>query len=403
MKIPRRANAKPTDAWLTRVFAFAMAIALALLLSGNARAAEDASSLLAEDSSVVSAPRDEPLVLQPSAVKIPAIPANYTQKDLGWLQLSYPPAAQERVDGVIRDAESIKSDLASTLGQPVLDRVQVRIARNAEDMASLAPAEAPPPPYAAGVAYSSLHLVLISLSAPGPAGDGTDVEEVFRHEMAHVALEDATLGHHVPRWFNEGFAIHVSGENPFMRRKTLWDATLSKKVLPLAELDQGFPNDNYNVSIAYAESADFVRFLVRHSDERRFASVVDRVRTGSSFDRAMGDAYNSNLRKLEFEWREDLNQRFTLTPVLLGGSLLWVLLAGVMVMAYVKKRRRAKETLARWEREEHALDVAHARMLKEEQERAELAESAAAGDRSTLRAVSGLTKIQHDGDWHTLH
>jgi hypothetical protein len=379
------------------MWAFALAMLIGLTATHTAFAEDD-------DSSVVSAPRDEPLVLQPSAVKVPALPANYTQKDLGWLQLSYPPGTQERVDPVIRDAETIKADLEATLGQPVLSHVEVRIARTAQDMAALAPAEAPPPPYATGVAYSSLHLVLITLSAPGPASDGTDVEEVFRHEMAHVALEDATLGHHVPRWFNEGFAIHASGENPFMRWKTLQDATLSKKILALNEIDQGFPNDNYEVSIAYAESADFVRFLVRHSDEKRFVSLIDRVRSGASFDRAMGDAYSTNLRKLEFEWREDLNKRFTLTPVLLGGSLLWVALAGVMVMAYVKKRRRAKETLARWEREEHALDVAHARAMKEELEREQLAESAAAlGDRSALRAVSGLPKIHHEGDWYTLH
>lgn len=382
---------------LARIWALALALLVGLTTTHSAFADDD-------DSSVVSAPRDEPLVLQPSAVKIPPIPANYIQKDLGWLSLSYPASAQERVDPVIRDAETIKADLQATLGQPVLSHVEVRIARNAQDMATLAPAEAPPPAYAAGVAYSSLHLVLISLTPPGPAGDGTDVEEVFHHEMAHIALEDATLGHHVPRWFNEGFAIHASGENPFMRWKTLQDATLSKKILPLNEIDQGFPNDNYEVSIAYAESADFVRFLVRHSDEKRFASLIERVRGGASFDRAMGDAYATNLRKLEFEWREDLSKRFTLTPVLLGGSLVWVGLAAIMVMAYVKKRRRAKETLARWEREEHALDVAHARLMKEELEREQLAESAATlGDKSALRAVSGLPKINHDGDWHTLH
>lgn len=382
---------------LARIWAFALAMLVGLTTTHAAFADAD-------DSSVVSVPRDEPLVLQPSAVKVPAIPANYTQKDLGWLLLSYPASAQERVEPVIRDAETIKADLQATLGQAVLSHVDVRIARNAQDMATLAPAEAPPPAYAAGVAYSSLHLVLISLTPPGPAGDGTDVEEVFRHEMAHVALEDATLGHHVPRWFNEGFAIHASGENPFMRWKTLQDATLSKKILPLSEIDQGFPNDNYEVSIAYAESTDFVRFLVRRSDEKRFVSLIDRVRSGASFDRAMGDAYSTNLRKLEFEWREDLNNRFTLTPVLLGGSLLWVGLAAMMAMAWWKKRRRAKETLARWEREEHAMDVAHARMMKEEREREQLAESAATlGDKSALRAVSGLPKINHDGDWHTLH
>ncbi|MEO8876468.1 MAG: peptidase MA family metallohydrolase [Polyangiaceae bacterium] len=387
-----------------RVWAFVTMVLLAVVVSGSSARADGAESLhISDDSSVVSAPRDEPLVLQASAVKIPAIPAGYTQKNLGWLLLSYPASADERMASVVHNADAIKNELQTTLGQTVLSHVEVRIARNAQDMAALAPPEVPPPAYATGVAYSSLHLVIIAMSGPGPAGDGTDVEEVFRHELAHVALEDATLGHHVPRWFNEGFAIHASGESTFLRWKTLQDATLSKKILPLNELDQGFPSDNYNVSIAYAESADFVRFLVRHSDQKRFNSLIERVRTGTSFDRAMGDAYSTNLRKLEFEWREDLSKRFTLTPVLLGGSLLWVLLAGVMVMAYVKKRRLAKDTLARWEREEHAMDVAHARALKAELEREQLADIAASGDRSTLRAVSGLTKIQHEGDWHTLH
>ena len=49
---------------------------------------------------------------------------------------------------------------------------------------------------------------------------------MFRHELAHIALQDATLGHHVPRWFNEGFAIHASGESRYLRWKTLENATL---------------------------------------------------------------------------------------------------------------------------------------------------------------------------------
>ncbi|MEO8796930.1 MAG: peptidase MA family metallohydrolase [Polyangiaceae bacterium] len=384
---------------LSRAFLFVLAFFFAVTFGSSARALPTTADDDSESTNVIAAPRDEPLVLQPEAVTIPKVPAEYTQKDLGWMTFSYPPGSEERVESALHDAAKIKSDLERTLGQKVLTHVDVRIARTWDEMAKLAPEQVPPPAYATGVAYSSLHLVLITLTAPGPATDGTDVEEVFRHELAHIALQDATLGHHVPRWFNEGFAIHASGESPYLRWKTLENASLAKQILPLSELDEGFPNDNYEVSVAYAESADFVRFLVRDGDEGRFSTLVSHVREGTPFERALGDAYTTNLRKLEFQWREDLSRRFTLLPVILGGSMLWVLMAGILVLAYVKKRRKAKETLVRWEREERALEAARARLL-EEVAKNDVADMV--GPPQTLRPA-GLPKIEHDGNWHTLH
>src|SRR5207248_2219474 len=133
-----------------------------------------------------------------------------------------------------------------SLGQPVLEHVELRIARSADAMASLAPASLPPPPWAVGVAYSSVQLVLVSLVDP-TSHEGTDVPEVARHELTHVALEDALAGHHVPLWFNEGLAIHFSGENAMTRWETLGQASLSKTLLPLADIDAAYPRDRYDV------------------------------------------------------------------------------------------------------------------------------------------------------------
>ena len=347
---------------------------------------------------VVTNPRDAPLVLEPSSVRIPNVPDEYATRDLGWLRISYPPAAQARVDPLIQEADDVKTRLAEVLGQPVLHRVDVRVARTAEEMATLAPADLPPPPYASGVAYNGLHLVLLTLSSPDPGADAPDLQEVFRHEMVHVALEDAVLGHHVPLWFNEGLAIHQSGELPLKRTKTLWDATLSKTVMPLAELDQAFPRDRFEVNIAYAESGDFVRFLLRDADRARFGSMIERVRNGQPFERALTDAYGTDLRKLEYQWREELAKKYTYLPVLTGGSLLWVIVLGAMVVGYVKKRRRAKATLARWEKEEAALDAAITEA--HEAESTPLVVDAAA---SAAIQASGLPKVEHDGSWYTVH
>lgn len=348
-------------------------------------------------------PRDAPQILDASQIHIPPIPANYTERDLGWLHLSYVPAAHERVEPLVAKAAEMKAKLEEHFGAPVLAHVDVRVARTTEEMATLAPVGLPPPPYASGVAYPALHLVLLTLSAPDASADAPNLEEVFDHELAHVALEDAIAGHHVPLWFNEGVAIYESGELPFLRVKTLSDATLSKTVIPLSDIDRGFPNERYEVNIAYAESADFVRFLLRDADRGRFVSLLERVRRGEPFERSLGDAYGTNLRKLEYEWREELFNHYSLIPVLTGGSLIWVLLIAMMAVGYVRRRRVAKATLSRWELEEAALDAAVA-AANEAERRAPIGTgSDTVGEQMPHRLNPGLPKIEHDGGWHTIH
>ncbi len=344
-------------------------------------------------------PHDVPIVLPTAHVAIPPVPPSYVTKDLGWLELSYPPAASERVESILHDADAVKEELTTALGQNVLSRVSVRIAPTVADMARLAPADAPPPEYASGVAYHGLHLVLLSMLAPR-GGEAVDLDEVFRHELAHVALEDAVQGKHVPVWFNEGLAIKLSGEKYPARMQTLWSATLSGTLLPLSDIDRSFPRDNFEVSIAYAQSADFMRFLMRKSDRLRFVAMIDRVREGQAFDRAIAEAYGADLRRLELEWRGELERRFSVIPMLTGGGLIWVLVVGALVLAYVRRRRRAKAILAQWEREE-ALEDARIAAAKLADERAD--SPIMPVSLSVANAASVSVKIERDGGWHTLH
>ena len=375
-----------------RIFAWAGALLVALLMMfGPALARADEPALLS--------PRDVPLVVQPSGIEIPNVPSGYVQEDHGWLRVSFDPIAEARFRPLIVNAEQTRFMLSERLGQTVLDHIEVRVAKDAEDMAKIAPVGVPPPEYASGVAYPSLHLVLLSLSAPDHAAEATDLGEVFRHELAHIALEDATSGRHVPRWFNEGFAIQSSGEADWMRARTLWTATLSDTLLPLASLDRSFPNRHYEVNVAYAEAADFVRFLDRNADSARFVSLIGRVRGGQKFDQATRDAYDADLRTLEYQWKEGLSQRFTLMPALMGGSMLWVLVILAMGYAYVKRKKRSKAILARWEKEEELHDA----LLRRRALEADLNAGgiAVVSEEPAFRVE--VPRVEHDGDWHTLH
>ena len=385
--------------WLRWLRAWRLAlVVLALAWVGTARAE---GTLAKGDDDVEKSPRDVPIVVQPSAIVIPPLPETDQVRDLGWLRVAYPPSAHERVQPLLDEADDVKAELADELGQPVLTRpVEVRIARSPEEMVALAPSEIPPPTYASAVAVPGLRLVLLSMRAPF-GDEGTDLGELLRHELAHIALDDAVGSKHVPLWFNEGFAVHASNENPFDRAKTLSDASLWKTIVPLKDLDRSFPADRYEVSVAYAESADFVRFLLRKADRARFAATVKRTRKGEEFDQALTDAYGTDTRRLEYEWREELAKRYTFWPVLLSGSVVWVLVVVALAVGWFRKRRRDRATLARWEREER----------EEAEETARRTAIAAAVQSEPSPAPEGgmrpltpsVPKIEHDGNWHTLH
>jgi hypothetical protein len=348
---------------------------------------------LASEGELSPSSRNVGLIEPPSHSVLPPLPNDFESFDEGWIQLSAPSSIHERIADLLRDAAEFRARVSEDLGQPVLGHVTVRIARSPEQMAELAPEHEPPPAYAAGVAYAPRHLILLTLKAP-VTWEAPDLAEVMRHELCHVALFDALRGEEVPRWFNEGLAIRQSGELPWARLKTLWDASLSHTLIPFAELDRAFPTESYGVNIAYAESADFVSFLMRDADRARFGSLIERVGAGAPFDRALEDAYGTDVRKLEFQWREEVSRRFGIVPMLTGGGIVWVLILGLATTVWVKRRRRAKAKLEQWALEEAQIEAAVG---------AGPGADPAASDEVLASRPPPSGVVEHEGRWYTLH
>lgn len=292
----------------------------------------------------------------------PQVPGDFTTYDNGWLSMRYHPSLAAKVDVLQRHANTIKSELSALLGEPVLGRVQVVIGRTPGEMETLAPRGARLPRYASGVAFSEQGLVLLTAASRYP-GHRHDLLEVFRHELAHVALHDAVGRQNIPRWFNEGFAVHASKEAETARLQALWTATLADRLIPLKQLTQGFPQDADTASVAYAEAADVVRFLMRQDEAHRFESLIGRLARGQEFSAALNDAYSTDLFTLEKQWQKDVARRYTFWPVIFGGSLVWFGAFGLMIAAYYRRKRQAQKTLAVWAREE-AIEDARQRLAQ---------------------------------------
>lgn len=330
-------------------------------------------------------------------------PPGFNVFDGGWIRFYYHPSSREHVQALIAESTVIRRELNERLGTQVLPRVRVDVARTPGEMATFAPPEAPYPEYAAGVAYPELGLVLLSLSPVHPTSEH-NVVQVFRHELAHVALFDAASGRHVPRWFNEGFAVFASGESSFERLRTLWMASVADTLIPLNQLDASFPANEADAEIAYAEAVDVVRYLVRKREHFRFQSLMEKIRGGEDFASALKDAYGVDLPLIEQEWREDAARRYTFLPVLLSGSLVWMGVMGLFVVGWRKKKKRERLVLSRWA-EEEAREDAIASELQAQPPRVHIV--LARGPQQGLPQMpppeSDVPKVQHEGQWHTLH
>jgi hypothetical protein len=384
--------------------------------AGVVAAAEDPASRPAaeappqRDASRYTLPSDQPRV---SGLELPAVPRGFNTADRDWIHFSYPPSTRERVEPLIVAADSIRTELAARLGQPVLRNVHVRIARTPGEMTTLAPEGAPYPKYASGVAYSDIGLVLLTL-APENTSELHDVVEIFRHELAHIALDDAALGsHRVPYWFNEGLAVHLSGESSLVRLRALSTATLAGRLIPLARLEHGFPPDAATAELAYAESADVVRFLLRQQDRERFPALIARLREGQVFGAAMRDAYGLDLVSLEYEWREEVGKRYSFFPILFSGTLVWVGVLVLFFLGFRRRRKQSRETLERWAREEAFAELSRARAVAAQQPRVHIVLPGHQMNQESPQELPAMPppppldidvpKVEHDGQWHTLH
>lgn len=362
------------------------------------------------------APADAPRS-QAGQLRLPGVPAGFNTYDGGWIKFVYHPSIRERVQPLIADAPAARTALTEWVGQPVLSEVRVVVARTPGEMATLAPPNAPYPDYAAGVAYPEIGLVLLTVK-PVHNNSQQDLAEVFRHELAHVALEDAVAGRAVPRWFNEGFAVVASGETSFVRMGTLVNATFSDRLLSLAQLERTFPANEDDAGVAYAEAADVVRFLIRRQELHRFRGLVSRLRDGETMDSALLNSYGEETATLESEWRDDVTRRYAFFPALGSGSVIWAGTLGLFALGWRKKRKKAQATLARWRKEEAAEDEMRKRLALRvdpsgSSPRVHIVLARNPADDAAPPSVPPqmlqklpdveVPKVEHDGQWHTLH
>lgn len=341
------------------------------------------------------------------AVALPATPEGFEELHDGDITWQFPSAARDLVSVVRDQTAADRARITTELGAPP-GPVLIRVGRDPDEMTALAPPEAPPPAYAVGVTYPGLSLVLLTLSAPS-TWERPPVDQVLVHEWSHLTLHRALGDAHVPLWFDEGLAIHEARERSFDRVRTLWEATVRGRLIPLDDLDGRFPDRPHAVDLAYAESADFVGWLFTHGDTgtRAVRRLLERMHEGQAFESAVSVTFSNDLGGLEADWRGELGRRYAALPLLLGSSFAWLVVLVLLVLAYRRKRKDDARTLARWGAEEAREEAARLARTRAEMD-VMWREADAEADRATSDDAmpipdDGVPRVVHEGREHTLH
>lgn len=347
---------------------------------------------------VVTAASSGAAAQQAPEFSLPSPPVGYETERIGSVVWTFPESERGRVAELIDDFDEHWTNVEADFGTVIDDELIIRVARNPREMRAMAPVGAPPPDYATGVAYSAWGVILLTMSAP-QTWEPPELDVVLVHELSHVALYRAVHGNSVPRWFNEGVAIHQSEVRLLPRMESLLRAAAQRSMLRLSELDKHFPRHPHEVNIAYAQSADVVGFLRRtDNDERRFHLLIQSLRDGETFDTALATGYGWTRVGLERQWRESLRTRYRILPALFAGSTIWVLAALLVVIAYRKRRRYHHLKLQQMAHREELESLA----LTSRPPPAPLSTPAppATGEVVT---ETGVPIVEHDGKSHTLH
>jgi hypothetical protein len=207
------------------------------------------------------------------------------------------------------------------------------------------------PPWISGFAVEREDTVVI-FPARAPSYPDDTLEDVLRHEVAHVLIGHAAAGNPVPRWFDEGLAMEAERERRFRDQTQLLYQLVTGTRADLIELDRLFTGGQQDQERAYAIAGSLVHELRQQYGSTIGAQILSRVRTGSSFDAAFSAETGVTPQLFETHFWEGQRIWTAWVPILTSSAVLWPGITLLALLAIYMRHRRNREIEKRWEEED---------------------------------------------------
>jgi hypothetical protein len=207
------------------------------------------------------------------------------------------------------------------------------------------------PPWVSGYAYGA-EGVIVLLPARTPSYPDTSLEELLRHEVAHVLVARAARGRPLPRWFHEGVAMIAGTSWGFDDRSRLTVTMIGGNEISLAEVERQFSGGRGSTFNAYAIAGAFVNELLSKEGDDAVARILAGVGRGLSFDDAFREAAGRTLAEAEQSFWRRQSFWYRWVPILTSSVTLWMLITLLAIWAMGKRRARDAALRRIWEEED---------------------------------------------------
>jgi hypothetical protein len=213
------------------------------------------------------------------------------------------------------------------------------------------------PEHTAAAANGARRLIWINAGAwqRSPAAENI---ETLAHEMGHVLL--ATLpgsaNRMLPLWAEEGIVMHLAGQPPSKDPLLLPTKRLFGGLPALELLEEEFPGGGEARSVAYAMAHSAVAQAARANGDRgggvaRLVSILAHPERGPALARDFRDPVRREGWQVAAS--EALGNQLTLGIIVgTGGTLFWLLVFALAIMAWLRIRARKAEYDRREQEEE---------------------------------------------------
>ncbi|OQA27940.1 MAG: hypothetical protein BWY59_00934 [Verrucomicrobia bacterium ADurb.Bin345] len=193
---------------------------------------------------------------------------------------------------------------------------------------------------------------VIVLRTPAQLSNPRLYDGVVRHELIHVLLARNTSLDHLPRWLNEGTAMHLSGEYRWNTTFLVARMYLAGRLYSYDDLMLDFSavKGERPFGNLYAQSLSMTAFLYDRLGEEAFWQLLYSLRD-KDFPAALQETAGMTPHELWKAWHRSLWKVAVISAVMSGFGL-FDFMALLVIVAYFRKRRHNRKVLDRWEQEE---------------------------------------------------
>ncbi|UCG24301.1 MAG: hypothetical protein JSW55_19635 [Chloroflexota bacterium] len=196
-------------------------------------------------------------------------------------------------------------------------------------------------------AHAHPELGVILVSAGSPVTAATDLARTIPHELAHLYLYQATgVGYKsTPVWLDEGLASLLESEpNPFYATK-LQEAAVAGETIALSDLCYTFPTDDEAVLLAYAQSADMIRYIQSRYGNQALRQMIVDLADGADCETVTERSLGISMATLNQNWLDQVAPQSLLERVWRNGRVgLAIIVAGFLLLVLLVALPRGRDS-----------------------------------------------------------